>query len=48
MKFENKYKLTPEQNKRYAKTNLARLVFANTRFEGLTTTLHKQKLSFLD
>ena len=39
MKFEDKYKFTPDQNRRYAKSNLARLVFANTRFEGLTTTL---------
>lgn len=39
MKFEDKYHLTPDENKRYAKANLARLVFANSRFEGLSTTL---------
>lgn len=38
-KFEDKYHLTPDENRRLAKSNLARLVFANTRFEGLTTTL---------
>lgn len=39
MEFKDKYHLTTEQNKRYAKSNLARLVFANIRFEGLSTTL---------
>lgn len=44
MKFEDKYKFTPEQNKRYAKANLARLVFSNTRFEGLTITLSQTEM----
>ena len=39
MQFEDKYHLTKEENKRYAKSNLARLVFENTRFEGLSTSL---------
>lgn len=44
MKFEDKYKFTPEQNKHYAKANLARLVFSNTRFEGLTITLSQTEM----
>lgn len=36
---KNKYHLSKEQNKRLAKINLTRLVFVNSRFEGLTTTL---------
>lgn len=39
MEFPDKYKFTPDQNRRFAKSNLARLVFANTRFEGLIITL---------
>ncbi|CCI86347.1 Protein of unknown function [Lactobacillus gigeriorum DSM 23908 = CRBIP 24.85] len=30
MEFPDKYKFTPDQNRRFAKSNLARLVFANT------------------
>lgn len=33
------YHLTKDQNRRYAKSNLTNLVFTNSRFEGLTTTL---------
>ena len=39
MKLEDKFSLTSDQNKRYAKMNLTRLVYTNSRFEGLTTTL---------
>jgi hypothetical protein len=37
--YPDKFNLTPEQNRRFAKKNLVRLVFTNSRFEGLTTTL---------
>lgn len=37
--MKDKYKLTAEQNRRFAKQNLTRLVYTNSRFEGLTTTL---------
>lgn len=39
MKYEDKYNLTSDQNRRFAKMNLTRLVFTNSRFEGVTTTL---------
>ncbi|WP_294761317.1 Fic family protein [uncultured Lactobacillus sp.] len=39
MKYEDKFRLTPEENRRFAKTNLTKLVFTNSRFEGLTTTM---------
>ncbi|GBG04808.1 Fic family protein [Lactobacillus rodentium] len=39
MKYPDLYHLTVDQNKRFTKQNLTRLVFTNSRFEGLTTTL---------
>ena len=36
-----KYHLSVEQNKRLARSNLTRLVYVNSRFEGLTTTLQQ-------
>ncbi|WEV52124.1 Fic family protein (plasmid) [Lactobacillus sp. ESL0731] len=39
MEYKDKFQLTPEENRRFAKTNLTKLVFTNSRFEGLTTTL---------
>ncbi len=37
--YPDKYHLTQEQNRRFARKNLVRLVFTNSRFEGLNTTL---------
>lgn len=37
--MKDKYQLTSDQNRRLAKQNLTRLVYTNSRFEGLTTTL---------
>ena len=34
MVIKNKYNMTPEQNKRYAKTNLSRLISSERIFEG--------------
>lgn len=39
MLYEDKFNLTPEENRRFAKTNLTKLVFTNSRFEGITTTM---------
>lgn len=39
MQLEDKFHLTTDQNRRLAKMNLTRLVYTNSRFEGLTTTL---------
>lgn len=39
MTLQDKYHMTANQNKRLAKQNLTRLVYTNSRFEGLTTTL---------
>lgn len=39
MDYEDKFHLTAQENRRFAKTNLAKLVFTNSRFEGLTTTM---------
>lgn len=39
MIIQNKYHMTVDQNRRIAKQNLTRLVYTNSRFEGLTTTL---------
>ncbi|QNQ82662.1 Fic family protein [Lactobacillus sp. PV037] len=39
MKYPDLYHLTIDQNKRLAKQNITRLVYTNSRFEGLTTTL---------
>ena len=32
--YPDKFHLTKEQNRRFAKKNLVRLVFTNSRFEG--------------
>ena len=37
--YPDKFHLTKEQNRRFAKKNLVRLVFTNSRFEGVNTTL---------
>ena len=37
--YPDKFNLTQEQNRRFAKKNLVRLVFTTSRFEGLITTL---------
>ena len=37
--FPNRFSLTPDQNKRFARSNLVKLVYVNSRFEGLNTTL---------
>ncbi|WP_049160645.1 Fic family protein [Lactobacillus gasseri] len=37
--YPDKFNLTQEQNQRFAKKNLVRLVFTTSRFEGLNTTL---------
>ena len=37
--YPDKFNLTQEQNRRFAKKNLVRLVFTASRFEGLNTTL---------
>lgn len=39
MNYEDKFCLTAEENRRFAKTNLTKLVFTNSRFEGVTTTM---------
>lgn len=39
MDFPAKYNLTQDQNRRFARQNLTRLVYTNSRFEGITTTL---------
>lgn len=39
MDYPDQYHLTPDQNRRFARANLTRLVYTNSRFEGLTTTL---------
>ena len=39
--LRGKYHLSVEQNKRLARSNLTRLVYVNSRFEGLTTTLQQ-------
>lgn len=42
-KIEDKYKFTKDENKRFARANLARLVHTNSRFEGINTTLPQTK-----
>ena len=37
--YPDKFHLTKEQNRRFVKKNLVRLVFTNSRFEGVNTTL---------
>ena len=39
--LRGKYHLSVEQNKRLARSNLTRLVYVNSRFEGLITTLQQ-------
>lgn len=39
MKYEDKFHLIPEENRRLAKTYLTKLVFTTARFEGITTTM---------
>lgn len=39
MQYPDKFHLTQDQNRRFARKNLVRLIFTNSRFEGLTTTL---------
>ncbi|QIA88566.1 Fic family protein [Lactobacillus johnsonii] len=39
MPLKDKYHMSADQNRRLAKQNLTRLVYTNSRFEGLTTTL---------
>lgn len=41
MVIKNKYNMTPEQNKRYAKTNLLRLISSELIFEGIHFTSTK-------
>lgn len=37
--YPDKFHLTKEQNRCFAKKNLVRLVFTNSRFEGVNTIL---------
>lgn len=39
MDYQDKYHLTKDQNRRFARMNLTRLVYTNARFEGINTTL---------
>lgn len=39
MVLKGKYCMSSEQNRRFAKQNLTKLVYTNSRFEGLSTTL---------
>ncbi|MGR3741194.1 Fic family protein [Companilactobacillus sp. DQM5] len=39
MDLKDKYEMTPEQNKRFARSNFTKLVHTNSRFEGVNTTL---------
>lgn len=39
MDFPDKFQMTKEQNRRYARMNFTRLVHTNSRFEGINTTL---------
>lgn len=41
MKFQNKNHLTRKENRQLVEANIARLVFANSRFEGLTLSLEQ-------
>ncbi|KZU95920.1 hypothetical protein Lp19_1199 [Lactiplantibacillus plantarum] len=43
MKFPDKFNLTPDQNRRYARMNFDRLVHTASRFEGVNTTLPQTK-----
>ena len=33
--FPDRFKLTRDQNRRFARSNIARLVYVNSRFEGI-------------
>lgn len=37
--YKDKFKFSKDQNRRFAKLNLSRLVFTNSRFEGINATL---------
>lgn len=37
--YKDKFKFSKDQNRRFAKMNLSRLVFTNSRFEGINATL---------
>lgn len=37
--YKNKFKMTPDQNRRYARSNFTELVHTDARFEGVNTTL---------
>lgn len=39
MDYQDKYHLTKDQNRRFGRMNLTRLVHTNARFEGINTTL---------
>ncbi len=39
MNLKDKYHLTKDQNRRFARMNFTRLVHTNARFEGINTTL---------
>lgn len=39
MNLKDKFKMTTDQNKRYARSNFTKLVHTNSRFEGINTTL---------
>lgn len=39
MQYPDKFQLTPDQNRRFARRNFAELVHTNARFEGVNTTL---------
>lgn len=39
MEYPDKYHLTRDQNRRFAKTNFTQLIHTNSRFEGINTTL---------
>lgn len=41
--YPDKFHLTKEQNRCFAKKNLVRLVFTNSRFEGVNTILPQRK-----
>lgn len=42
--FEDKYSFSQDQNRRFAKMNLTRLVFTNSKFVGVNTTLPQTQM----
>lgn len=38
-KYPDKFKLTPDMNRRFIVKNFTNLIYNNSRFEGLTTTM---------